>query len=79
VWGKAAALMHSLLANHPFVDGNKRTGLAATGIFLELNGWSLTASNDDAAEFVNRVIVERLSVDEIAAWLCAHCEAGEGQ
>lgn len=38
---KAAALMHSLIRNHPFTDGNKRTGVIATGVFLMLNGWML--------------------------------------
>ena len=40
-----AALKHSLIRNHPFVDGNKRTALAAAGVFLELNGYALTASS----------------------------------
>jgi len=34
---KAAALMHALIQNHPFVDGNKRTGTVAAGLFLEIN------------------------------------------
>jgi death-on-curing protein len=38
LWSKAAALMHSLAQNHPFVDGNKRVALTVTGIFIELNG-----------------------------------------
>lgn len=77
LWGKAAALMHSLINNHPFVDGNKRTALTATGIFLELSGWSLAASNEEALEFVRRVIAESLDPQEMAAWLRSHCQAGE--
>lgn len=42
VFSKAAALMHSLIRNHPFVDGNKRTGIAAAGLFLAQNGVQLT-------------------------------------
>ncbi|MQB01340.1 MAG: type II toxin-antitoxin system death-on-curing family toxin [Actinobacteria bacterium] len=38
---KAAALMHSLIRNHPFVDGNKRTAVIAVGTFYLLNGYSL--------------------------------------
>ena len=43
LWSKAAALMHSLVLNHPFVDGNKRVALTAAGIFLDLNGYRMTA------------------------------------
>ncbi len=45
---KAAALLQSLVNNHPLVDGNKRLGWLATAVFLELNGIRATrASNDD--------------------------------
>ena len=42
---EAAALLESLLINHPFIDGNKRTAFAAADIFLRLNGRRLTASS----------------------------------
>jgi death-on-curing protein len=41
---EAAALLESLLINHPFIDGNKRTAFAAADVFLRLNGHRLTAS-----------------------------------
>ena len=41
LFDKAAALLQSLLKNHPFVDGNKRTALTSAGIFLALNGYRL--------------------------------------
>ena len=44
---KAAALMDLLINNHPFLDGNKRTGITATGLFFRINGWKLTASSKD--------------------------------
>jgi|SRR5437899_1948741 len=44
---KAAALGHSLIQNHPFVDGNKRVGHAAMEVFLLLNGYEIDASTDD--------------------------------
>ncbi len=44
----AAAYAFALTRNHPFVDGNKRTAFAAAGIFLELNGLQLRASEPDA-------------------------------
>lgn len=72
LWSKAAALMQSLIQNHPFVDGNKRTALAATGIFLELNGYTLTASNAQALDFTRHVTRGEMSSQEMAAWLKAH-------
>ena len=47
VESKAAAVMHSLVMNHPFVDGNKRTGAAVAELFLNLNGVELEADDDD--------------------------------
>ena len=56
-WDKAAALMHSLARNHPFVDGNKRTSWASANVFLHINGIIPTGDLDvDRAEvFVNDV------------------------
>jgi death-on-curing protein len=73
VFAKAAALMESLVGNHPFVDGNKRTGIAAAAIFLQINGWSLTASNSDLETRTLNVVVEGTPVEDLAAWLRATC------
>jgi death on curing protein len=48
----AAAYTAGVLGNHPFVDGNKRTGFVLGALFLELNGYDFTASEEDAAEAV---------------------------
>ena len=51
--GKAAALLQSLVNNHPLVDGNKRLGWLATAVFLEINGVRVTrVSNDDVYALV---------------------------
>ena len=51
--GKAAALVQSLVNNHPLVDGNKRLGWLATAVFLEINGVRVTrVSNDDVYALV---------------------------
>jgi death-on-curing protein len=50
---EAAALLESLLINHPFVDGNKRTALAACDVFLRINGQALNA---DAASLYPRIM-----------------------
>jgi death-on-curing protein len=75
LWRKAAALMHSLIKNHPFVDGNKRTALTATGLFLELNGHMLTASNDEATRFALQAAVGDVDVEAMAAWIENHSQA----
>jgi len=49
---KAAALLHSILRNHPLVDGNKRLGWVACRTFLALNGADFTPDADAATEFV---------------------------
>jgi death on curing protein len=51
VFSKAAALGHSIILNHPFVDGNKRAGYMGMRIFLNLNGYDLTASIDERYHF----------------------------
>lgn len=72
LWLKAAALMHSLVKNHPFVDGNKRTALTATAVFLELNVCSLTAGNQEVLVFTRWVAVGTVELAAMAAWLKAH-------
>lgn len=52
----AAALMESLLMNHPFVDGNKRMAFFATDVFLRLNGWKLGGDQTAAYEFIMNLL-----------------------
>jgi death-on-curing protein len=64
---KAAALVHSAVRNHALVDGNKRLGLMLLDVFLEVNGRRLSASNDEAYEFIVAIADGRLdSVREIS-------------
>ena len=69
IFAKAAALMDSLIRNRPFVDGNKRTGIASAGIFLLKNGTKLIAANPALEEFTLEVARSERSQPEIAAWL----------
>ena len=48
----ASAYTAGIVRNHPFFDGNKRTGFVAGILFLELNGFRFTASEEDAAQAV---------------------------
>jgi death on curing protein len=67
---KAAALLHSIVKNHPLVDGNKRLGWLATAVFLELNGVAaVTAANDDVYDLVVGVAAGHDSIDNIATAL----------
>jgi death-on-curing protein len=69
LFSKAAAWMESCFGNHPFVDGNKRTGVTVAGIFLRRNGYRLTASNADLVKIAMGVAQSHFSLDEIATWL----------
>jgi death-on-curing protein len=70
IWTKAAALLQSVVKNHPLVDGNKRLGWMSCAVFLELNGVDVAAaSNEDVYEFVMTVAAGHLEVDDIAARL----------
>lgn len=65
---KAAALMHSLVLNHPFVDGNKRIGAAAAELFLEYNG-SVVLATDDEFEAITMALAEgSVAVEALTIW-----------
>lgn len=68
LFDKAAALLQSLVQNHPFVDGNKRTGLTAAALFLRQNGWQLQTSNQAVESFTLQVAQGQRSLTEIVTW-----------
>lgn len=61
----AAAYLFGIARNHPFVDGNNRTVLAAADLFLVFNGWSLEAEDNDLIQFV--LMVAAGEIDEAGA------------
>lgn len=65
---KAAALMDSLIRNHPFMDGNKRTAITASAIFLRLNGYLLQVENREMVHFTIACAQSQRSLEEIADW-----------
>jgi death-on-curing protein len=69
LFSKAAALMDSLIRNHPFTDGNKRTGVTAAGLFLRRNGYNLTATNADLVEIAMGIARSQYTLEEITSWL----------
>ena len=66
---KAAALMHSLIMNHAFVDGNKRTGTAAMLVYLQLNNIALHIEQNDLVITVLAIEKEKWNIEKIAKWL----------
>lgn len=70
VFEKAAYLMRGIIGDHPFVDGNKRTGVMSALVFLNLNNYDTSVMTDkDLEDFAVQVAVERLDVKQIAHWL----------
>ena len=66
---KAAALLHSLVLDHPFVDGNKRIGAAAAELTLELNGIALVASDHELENVTLATARGEMSAEALAIWL----------
>ena len=72
IYTKAAALMDSLIRNHPFLDGNKRTGIAAAAMFLRMNGYQLNAKNPELEKFALEVAQSKHHIEDMAGWFQMH-------
>jgi death on curing protein len=72
IFEKAAALMESLINNHPFVDGNKRTGIACAVLLQRQNGISFSAKNAELEKFTLRVASSNVGHSETTKWLKNH-------
>lgn len=72
LFAKAVSLMHSLIKNHPFTDGNKRTAIAAASIFLLRNNYSLKASNKELEGFTLKAASENVELQEMTYWFKRH-------
>lgn len=69
VFSKAAALMDSLVRNHPFVDGNKRAAITSAVIYLYLNGYKLVVEPADMVRFTLACAQSQLRFEEITFWM----------
>jgi death-on-curing protein len=69
---KASSLGYSLIQNHPFSDGNKRTGHAAMETFLVLNGYQINASIDEQVMITLQVAASEMGRDGFTEWLRSH-------
>ena len=73
IFEMAAAYLYHLVMNHPFVDGNKRVGLEAALIFLEINDKSLIANDDELVDLVLKTTAGQIGKREIAEFFRSHC------
>lgn len=73
VFEMAAAYLYHLVMNHPFVDGNKRVGLEAALIFLEVNDQRLNAIDEELVDLVLKTTMGQVGKPEIAEFFRTHC------
>jgi len=69
---KAAALIESIVTNHPFIDGNKRTGWVLMRLYLMENGLDIRASQADKYNFVISIASNKLPFHEVVDWIKRH-------
>ena len=75
---KAAALMHSLVQNHPVLDGNERVGAMAAELFLTVNSYELAASDDEIIEVTVALAQGDVSAEALAIWIRQRARPREG-
>jgi len=73
LFGMAAGYAAGIILNHPFLDGNKRTGFIVAATFLELNGLTFTASEESVVEKTLALAAGRLKEAGYASWLKENC------
>lgn len=74
LFSKAAALLESLIGNHAFLDGNKRTAITAAGLFLRMNGYRLAASTLELETFTVQCAQALVPMDRIVWWFETNSE-----
>ncbi|MHB1869105.1 MAG: type II toxin-antitoxin system death-on-curing family toxin [Nitrososphaerales archaeon] len=66
---QAAILLQIIAAEHPFVDGNKRTAFASAELLLSLNGYYIEVDDEEAIEFILKVARKELGMGKVTAWI----------
>jgi len=69
---KCACIGYSLIQNHPFIDGNKRTGFAAMHLMLLINGYDLTSTAKEEITMAENIASGKMQEPEIVQWLKKH-------
>lgn len=71
---KAAAILESIVTNHPFIDGNKRTGYVIARLFLLKSGLDIKATQEEKYEMVIAVSKGEWKFDQIKDWITQRCK-----
>ena len=69
IYRMASAYMYALIKNHPFIDGNKRTGTAAAILFLAFNNVTVMTYNDELVDLAITIAESKINEPEIAQFL----------
>ncbi|VAX17351.1 Death on curing protein, Doc toxin [hydrothermal vent metagenome] len=73
IFDLAAAYGYGIVQNHPFTDGNKRTGLLVSALFLYLNGWELDAPEAVTADLIFRLADGKVTQKSLSRWFEVSC------
>lgn len=73
IW-KAAILLERIVNWHPFIDGNKRTAWQTAKTFLELNGYSIDAEEEETVLFLLELAEKRKGIHFVKSWLGKKCK-----
>lgn len=69
IYDKAAQLCYGIVKNHPFTDGNKRTALHSMYVYLIINGFDITATQQEVEDLIINVAAGKMTNTELANWL----------
>jgi death-on-curing protein len=69
IFEMASAYLFHIVNNHPFIDGNKRTGTVSALVFLQLNGYDFNSSEDELVDIVIKVASKKLSKSELTIFI----------
>jgi death-on-curing protein len=69
---KAAAIIRAIVADHPFIDGNKRTAMLTGLTLLKLNGLAFAAKTGEIENFAVKIAVDHIDIPQISSWLHSH-------
>lgn len=76
IFENAAVIVYTIVAKHPFFNGNKRTGYEAMNFIIEDGGYGFTSTDEEMIEFIIRVATteNEMSIEEIKEWIIRHTE-----
>lgn len=72
LYQKTAVLCHSIINNHPFIDGNKRVGFEGMRLMLRLNGYDIKASQKEKFDFAMNIAKGKMNEQDITEWINRH-------